>query len=179
MSLRLPVSSHSLAAVIAAALGIAATGCSSSFQQAPLIQPDQFRVSEMKRDEYQILGDASARACRNVVALWPIPIWFQVKPSFSFFSWVWNAENDAWQQALASQPSADAVLLPRTTKDETYAFWFHKVCYDVRAKAVRLKPDGERAAPTAVAATSPSVSAPPAPPPPPAPPAPPAAPTAQ
>lgn len=152
------------------ALSLTATACSSTSQQIPTLAPDKFRVSEMKREDYAILGDAKAQACRKVIALWPLPIWFQIAPSFSFYPWIWDAEEDAWQAALASQPQADAVLLPRKTQDSTYAFWFHKVCYEVRGKAIRIKPDDERGPPGAHLLPPPPP--PPAPPPPPSVPAP-------
>ncbi len=136
------LSFFTLGILLASSLG--GIGCFGSAQRIAVVEPDRFRISELKRDDYSVLGDAKARHCRALIALWPLPIWFHIVPEFSLYGWIYNAEGEAWQRALESQPDADAVLLPRVTKEEVYVFWYHRVCYDVRAKAIRLILDSER-----------------------------------
>lgn len=129
--------------------------CASRQATIPLTKtPSNLSLARLKRSEYRLLGDATARSCATFVGLFPLPIWYVTldrdpekktqKPEFWLFgaSITPRARQAALYKALSRSNATDSLIFPRENVEETAAIpWYDKVCVTVRGKAIQILPD--------------------------------------
>lgn len=147
--------------LFAAALALSSsslTACRTRYESAtPLTtMPGAVRLEALTRSQYEVLGRTEGEACADYHALWPLPIfWIRsddqhgvpTPPPAS--SPLLRRESrraaaSAAYKAIALQPDADTILMPRyQVVHETKGIWYRRACVRVEGKAIRLKLDDE------------------------------------
>jgi len=118
--------------------------------------PGAVRLEALTRSQYEVLGRTEAEACADYYGLWPLPV-FWVRsddqhgtPAPPSAAWSGlrresrRALASATYKAIALQPDADTILMPRYREvHETKGIWYRRSCIRVEGKAIRLKLDDE------------------------------------
>ncbi|MEX1366325.1 MAG: hypothetical protein AB1Z98_24585 [Nannocystaceae bacterium] len=146
--------------LLVAALAISTwstAACRTRHESATAVttMPGAVRLEALTRSQYEVLGRTEGEACADYYALWPLPIF-----------WVRSDDQDgvphpratsalmrrearralasANYKAIALQPDADTILMPRyQVSRETKGIWYRRACVRVEGKAIRLKLDDE------------------------------------
>lgn len=119
--------------------------------------PGALKFEELKRNEYEVLGEVKGQGKASYTGLWPIPVfWFSVSDekygnvtnlklwsSFGIGE-VNIAKEIAVYKALESIPDADLIIEPRyRVVKKSWAIWHSKAAVEVKGKAIKIKTDKE------------------------------------
>ena len=128
-------------------------GCSAVSLYNPVAKaPQALKVEALDRTQYTVLEQTSGTGTTEMIALWPLPIWWIWSDDGTQWVWGLGLQNRSWHiarnRAIQKVPSADDMIAP-IVEDRTYfAIWYARVVTHVQGKAISIKTDKECAAGT-------------------------------
>ena len=130
---------------------VAVAGCASTKSAGVPVAnlPGEVQVEALQRQQYEVGKVTEGRDCASFVWLFPLPIWWMTSDELGTDLWAFKftetvARKGAVYRALENAASADFLTAPRAKIEyASVGPWYSSTCYEVKARAARLKEDHE------------------------------------